>query len=335
MEKREPDLIQISRYWCVEAGHRVEYALYESSYFEPSSRHSKKHMPMSESQKGAAEKPLLVVLHEQGSTPAEALAHPGLLITAKESFDGGCMMVAPFGYKDSWYGAKGDMYKSPDAPAEQAPHSGLISECNVINVVGIMRAQYKVDPSRIYILGLGQMGGAGALHLASKYPFIWAGAFAASPDLLASDAHQTKEEIIKTMKPVPVMLVHGEESTCPVDNARRWVESMNNADLTYKYLELGGIEQVDESKWGELPREAFDFFEQHRRSSPAPPIVRPSVWFEDASIEGQLDLPPRDPLKEKPLLTEKLQRNESFGAPYENTSSSIVEPEPESAPMWV
>ncbi len=48
-----------------------------------------------------------------------------------------------------------------------------LSEKDVMNVLALVRKEFKVDDRRIYLMGH-SMGGAGALHLAVKYPDIWA-----------------------------------------------------------------------------------------------------------------------------------------------------------------
>ena len=58
-----------------------------------------------------------------------------------------------------------------------------LSEKDVLNVLEIVRKEYTIDPARIYLLGH-SMGGGGTIHLATKYPDLWAAAAPIAPALL-------------------------------------------------------------------------------------------------------------------------------------------------------
>jgi dienelactone hydrolase len=51
--------------------------------------------------------------------------------------------------------------------------TNALSEKDVMNVLEIVCKEYNVDEHRIYLMGH-SMGGAGTLHLGTKYPDKWA-----------------------------------------------------------------------------------------------------------------------------------------------------------------
>src|SRR5205823_11075529 len=57
-----------------------------------------------------------------------------------------------------------------DAP----PNLAELSEKDVLNVLALVRKEFTIDDKRIYLMGH-SMGGAGAWHLGTKYPNLWAG----------------------------------------------------------------------------------------------------------------------------------------------------------------
>ena len=85
------------------------------------------------------------------------------------------------------------------------PHVSALSEQDVMNVVALVRREYRVDPSRVYLLG-NSMGGIGTLYLAAKYPEVWA-AIAPAGGLIAAWSYPF--ERLRDFH-VPVRFVHGE-----------------------------------------------------------------------------------------------------------------------------
>lgn len=116
------------------------------------------------------------------------------------------------------------------------PNLRELSEKDVLNVLALVRKEFNVDDDRIYLMGH-SMGGAGTLHLAVKYPDLWA---AVGP--IAPAAFELDPQSIATVPHLPVVLVHGAaDELVPVAIAQRWAEVMKNAGMTYEYHELPGI----------------------------------------------------------------------------------------------
>src|SRR4029079_17467808 len=84
------------------------------------------------------------------------------------------------------------------------PNLRELSEKETLEVVDLVRKEFKVDDDRTYVMGH-SMGGAGALSLAIQSPQRWAAAAALAPAAFTVDA-QGLGKIPK----MPIMLVHGD-----------------------------------------------------------------------------------------------------------------------------
>jgi predicted peptidase len=198
--------------------------------------------------------PLIVTLHGLGAGPS--------IMINKQAVDlaeeGGYILVAPMGYNErGWYGVpfsipagktppkpaptddtaakpqpKSSMFFNPNDP----PNLHELSEKDVMNVLDIVRKEYKIDDNRIYLMGH-SMGGAGTLYLGSKYADIWA---AIAP--IAPAAFGIEPDVLEKIKTTPVIFVHGAtDEVVPVDISRKWVEKAKALNMTYEYNEMEGI----------------------------------------------------------------------------------------------
>jgi poly(3-hydroxybutyrate) depolymerase len=141
--------------------------------------------------------PLVVALHGAG-------AHPGTIVSqVRDAADkAGMIVVGPTGYhSQAFFGAAGANMRTIDIP-----NVGTLAEQDVMNVLDIVRKDYLIDERRIYVIGH-SMGGGGALHLARKYPAIWAGVAVAAPALPFSPA------LLDDIARIPVMIVAGDQDT--------------------------------------------------------------------------------------------------------------------------
>jgi poly(3-hydroxybutyrate) depolymerase len=230
--------IQKKTYDFKEAGKAMEYALFVPSTYDK-----------------AKKTPLMVALHGLGSNPQQILHYPGLTDLAEKH---GYIVVAPMGYNArGWYGARALVKGRPEDPKDLAE----LSEKDVLNVLGIVRAAYTVDPDRIYLMGH-SMGGGGAWHLGLKYPDLWAGLAPIAPAIgrPASD--------VAKIKHLPVILVQGEKDhLVRVERVRPWAAEMKRLGMTHEYIEVPGGDHVTVA-FTTLPR-IFAFFDKHRRGPAA------------------------------------------------------------------
>ena len=91
-----------------------------------------------------------------------------------------------------------------------------------MNVLAMVRKEYKVDPSRIYLMGH-SMGGSGVWHLAHKYPDIWAGIGPMSGTLSEADFNYRK------VSKIPAIVAVGGQETPLVTASKTEVAGLKAA----------------------------------------------------------------------------------------------------------
>jgi predicted peptidase len=225
--------------------------------------------------------PLVVTLHGLGA--------PQTIMMGKTAIDlaeaAGYILVAPMGYNTGgWYGspvgAGPGRGKGKGAPAaataptaaakgrfggfgggNQPANLRELSEKDTMNVIAMVRKEFKIDDKRIYIMGH-SMGGAGALYLGSKYPHMFAAVAAEAPAAF----WQTRKETLQPMKDakIPVMIVHGDiDEVVPVTNTLAWVDDMKELKMKYEFIEQPGITHGPVIESGLKP--IYEFFAKHKK----------------------------------------------------------------------
>lgn len=259
---------QTRTYHFADTNEDLPYSLYVSTKIKPGQK-----------------APLIVTLHGLGA-PQTIMMSTAAVDLAEE---GGYILVAPMGYNTSgWYGspafapgagrgkAKGatdgakGAGKGPDGAAAKGPGFGgdnqpanvrELSEKDVMNVIALVRKEFNIDDQRIYIMGH-SMGGAGALHLGSKYANLFAAVAAEAPAAF----WQTRKETLQPLKDgkVPVMIVHGDaDEVVPVTNSHAWVEAMKELNMEYEYVEQPGVTHGPVIQTGLKP--IYEFFAKHKK----------------------------------------------------------------------
>ncbi len=218
-------------YFFKEADKDMEYALFVPKGYD-----------------GTKAYPLIVALHGLYATPQIMIRYPGLTDLAQKH---GYLVVAPMGYNTSgWYGNMGQ--KSANWKPENL---GELSEKDAMNVLAIMRKDFKIDPNRIYLMGH-SMGGGGTWHLGLKYPDIWAALGPIAPAIYRSPNELTK------IKHIPVIVVQGEkDNLVSAATTRKWVDKMKELEMTHEYIEVKGGDHIFPA-FQKMP-EIFDFFDKH------------------------------------------------------------------------
>jgi poly(3-hydroxybutyrate) depolymerase len=201
---------------------------------------------------GAKAYPLIIALHGLGGTEDAFFdSYDKKLPPLAESH--GYIVAAPLGYRvDGSYGwGLGNPPADPNTRRMQD-----FSEQDVMQVLQRVRQQYKVDDSRIYLMGH-SMGGIGTWKLAPKYPNIWA----AIAPFSGSGAPDTLERI----KGVPEFVVHGDaDPTVNVAGSRAMVAKLKALGTDVTYVEVpGGLHSdvVAPNIAG-----AIAFFDAHRKT---------------------------------------------------------------------
>ncbi len=183
--------IQKRTYEFKDAKKEIEYALFVSSRCDKDTK-----------------APLLVALHGLGSNPQQIMRYRGLTDLAEKY---GYVVVAPMGYNSSgWYGAIPGKFKKPDPP-----NLYELSEKDVMNVLDLAMKEFSIDDKRIYLMGH-SMGGGGTMHLAFKYPDLWAGLAPIAPAIFR------KPVDVASIKHIPIIMVQGD--------ADNWCRSPTSAN---------------------------------------------------------------------------------------------------------
>ena len=233
-------------YDFVAAGRQMEYALYVPKRPAPTSG-----------------SPLVVALHGFLSNPQQIIRYPGFTAAAERH---GYLIVAPMGYNSrGWYGSQGAGKNLPGAGFRTDPRNlGALSELDVMNVLTLIRREFRIDPNRIYLLGH-SMGGGGAVYLATKYPHIWAATAPIAPALMG------KTHPLKNARHIPSLVIQGDRDILvPVAGTRRLIRQMKELDITHQYIEVRGGDHLFIAF--RYFREIFAFFNRSpRKRAEAPP----------------------------------------------------------------
>jgi poly(3-hydroxybutyrate) depolymerase len=172
--------------------------------------------------------PLIVALHGLGGTEDSFFDnYEKRLPPLAEQH--GYILATPLGYRvDGSYGW--GLGAAPADPTVRRTQD--LSEQDVMQVLQRIRQQYKIDDSRIYLMGH-SMGGIGTWKLAPKFPDLWA----ALAPIAGSGAPDTLEKI----RHIPEIIVHGDaDPTVPVTGSRNMVAKLKELGTEHKYIEVPG-----------------------------------------------------------------------------------------------
>lgn len=187
--------------------------------------------------------PLVVALHGLGANEDSMLSPLYRIAPLAEQH--GFIVVAPLGYRvDGGYGAF------------PSGRRGELSERDVMEVLKLVRQQYKIDDNRIYLVGH-SMGGIGTWALGAKYPELWAA--------LAPISGFSSPGNVEKMRAIPEIVVHGDaDDVVPVSGSRAMVAEMKKLGVEVKYLEVPGGSHINVP--GPNMAAIFDFFDAHRKT---------------------------------------------------------------------
>jgi poly(3-hydroxybutyrate) depolymerase len=195
---------------------------------------------------------LIIALHGLGGTEDSFFTgYNGVVPQLAEKH--GYLIAAPLGYRvDGSYGW--GLGNPPGDPITRQVQER--SEQDVMQVLQLMKQNYRIDESRIYLMGH-SMGGIGTWKIAGKYPDIWAA--------IAPFAGSGTPATLERMKQIPQFVVHGDnDRTVSVRGSRTMVEEMKKLAIEHKYVEVPGGGHSDVVA-PNLPA-AFEFFNTHKRT---------------------------------------------------------------------
>ena len=213
--------------------------------------------------------PLIVSLHGLGGDQNTMVRESLRAVELAEQ--GGYILVAPMGYNSGgWYGIPPGAPRAGGANAAgaqrgrgvgigQPPNAGAArpviggtaitepakvreaSEKDVMTVLDMVRKEFNVDESRIYLMGH-SMGGAGTYYLGSKHAHLWAALAPIAPAAMGMTNDRAK--VLQAIKDggVPLLVSMGDaDEAVPVANVRMWVDTMKELQMAYEYKEHPGV----------------------------------------------------------------------------------------------
>jgi pimeloyl-ACP methyl ester carboxylesterase len=217
--------------------------------------------------------PLLVLLHGFGGEYDSMLSakFDGLLDAAEKQK---MFLVTPLGYhRMGWYGSRTKQIMGGRDCTLESNHS----EEDVMEVLTLMREAYTIDPERIFLCGH-SMGGAGALHLAMKFPKLWAAVALFCPavpgrggKVESDDGYKrTMDDLNLVQRPLFVV-VGTEDKFQLLEPVRAWVARMKDFNIRHDFVVVqgGGHGDILGSQLGRM----MDFFVAGRLKPDSSSIV--------------------------------------------------------------
>jgi poly(3-hydroxybutyrate) depolymerase len=197
--------------------------------------------------------PLIIALHGLGGTEDSFFTGYNRVMPQLAE-QHGYIVAAPLGYRvDGSYGW--GLGNPPADPATRRVQER--SEQDVMQVLELVKQQYRIDANRIYLMGH-SMGAIGTWKIAPKYPDVWA----ALGPISGSGQPATLERV----RHIPQIVVHGDaDPTVNVQGSRSMVAKAKELGIEVKYIEVpdGGHSDVAAPN---LPA-IFEFFNAHRKTT--------------------------------------------------------------------
>ncbi len=205
---------------------------------------------------GKKELPVVFALHGLFSDCFQMIRYPGIVPAAEKH---NYILVAPMGFNNrGWYGMYGKM-KAGDVPR----NLGELSERDVLNVITLIRKEFKVDAQRIYLYGH-SMGGGGSFHLLSKYPDQFAAIATVAPAFFVSNRAKQLQETTSQ-----IMVIQGtKDPLVNVHVTRSLVKELQQHSKDVRYIEADGAGHLTPawSYWNEI----FGFYNKAKLPQKAP-----------------------------------------------------------------
>ncbi|HEV3334128.1 MAG TPA: prolyl oligopeptidase family serine peptidase [Bryobacteraceae bacterium] len=145
-------------------------------------------------------------------------------------------------------------------PKGRDPHSGYrgAAEQDIFDVLAEVRRQYRVDASRIYLMGH-SMGAYATWRLATEHPDLFAA--------LGPIAGGGEPADMGKIRHIPQYIVHGSgDQTVPVRQSRAMAEAARQAGVAVVYVEVSGAGHQDAAigQFGPM----LDFFARQAKRAP-------------------------------------------------------------------
>jgi predicted peptidase len=240
---------QYRAYNFPETGESVPYRLFVPSRWTPT-----------------AKLPLLVTLRAGNTVDGPYRAGNDLVKQAEQR---GYLVVTPLGYRglsQPYYGSPYPVIRPAGPSTPAAGWTALENqraEQDVMNVIRLVQAEYNADPARTYIHGQNPSG-SGALHLAAKYPDVFA-AIVVSSAPIVSDSYP----FASIKGKMGLLVIHGDQDTSnPIAASQKFAETAKAAGVSTEYATVPGGTHLE--AYLNYAASIFDFLEKHRKSPVKP-----------------------------------------------------------------
>jgi len=131
-----------------------------------------------------------------------------------------------------------------------------LSEKDAMDVLAMVRKEFNVDDSRIYLMGH-SLGGGGALHMGEKYSSTWAAVAALAP---AAFGFQWTAD--SKLRDVPLLIIQGDADTTVLPAvSQQLAEQLKGLKFRSEYKLLPGFDHGGIIA-GSMP-DVFRFFAEH------------------------------------------------------------------------
>ena len=195
--------------------------------------------------------PLIIALHGLGGTEDSFFeSYDRVFPPLAEQH--GYIVATPLGYRvDGGYG-----WGVGNPPADPVSRrSQQASEDDVMQVLQQVKQQYKIDESRIYLMGH-SLGAIGTWKIGPKFPDVWAA--------MAPIAGSGNAASLERIRHIPQIIVHGDDDrTVNVRGSQSMVAKMKELGIEHRYIEVPGGSHSGVVA-PNLPA-IFDFFDTHKK----------------------------------------------------------------------
>jgi poly(3-hydroxybutyrate) depolymerase len=168
-------------------------------------------------------------------------------ILAKLAEQHGYLVVCPMGFRPN------AGWGSAALSRRGTSHESELSEQDALNVLELVRKEYPIDSSRIFLFGH-SAGGGGSWYMGEKYAEKWAA--------IATSAAPTRPENFpfERLKGMPILVCHGDQDDeVPVAVSRNMVQAAKQHGLNPQYLEVPGATHL--TVVALVEPKVFDFFD--------------------------------------------------------------------------
>ena len=174
----------------------------------------------------------------------------------------GYIVISPLGYRgyrQPYYGSPYpvDRPAGPSVPAEGwTEQENMRAEQDVLNVLGLVTAEYNADPDRVYIHGQNPSGSS-AFYFAAKYPDMINAIVVSSGPIITTDY-----PFENLQGKVAVMMLHGDKDTQnTVAASERVTRELQEHGIEAEYHTVPGGEHL--TAYLLYAEEIFDFLDSH------------------------------------------------------------------------